>query len=255
MKTKLLKFFRAATRILAFSFLSAVAAFAYSFVSLFFALERKRRLQNRIRQFWAGKIAAIIKMKITVQGAPPEAPFFLVSNHLSYVDIIALMSKLDCVFIAKSDVADWFAMGRLARMAGTIFIDREKNRSILPVLKKIDDALENRTGVVIFPEGTSTKGTKVLPFKSSLLEIAAHKSLNVHYASLSYSTPNNSTPASLSVCWWGDVTFQDHFWRLCQLPEINVLITFGANTVKDKDRKELAKKLWSEVNAQFIPTV
>lgn len=254
MKTTLIKFTRAATRTFALCLLTAVAAFAYLFVSFVFKSERQKRLQNSVRQFWARNVAAIIKMKIRIEGKLPDAPFFLVSNHLSYVDIIALMSKLDCVFVAKSDVADWFAIGSLARMAGTVFIDRERNRSILPALEKIGVALKNRTGVVVFPEGTSTKGETILPFKPSLLAIAVHEGLNVHYASLSYKTPDDCTPASLSVCWWGDMTFQDHFWRLCQLTEFEAVVTFGANTIKDEDRKALAKKVWSAVNEQFIQT-
>lgn len=255
MKTKLIKFIRAATRTFALCLLTAVAAFAYLFVGFVFTSQRRRRLQNGVRQFWARNVAAIIKMKIRVHGEMPDAPFFLVSNHLSYIDIIALMSKLNCVFVAKSDVADWFAIGGLARMAGTVFIDRTRNRSILPALEKIGAALKNRTGVVVFPEGTSTKGETVLPFKPSLLAIAAQEDLNVHYASLNYKTPDDCTPASLSVCWWGDMTFQDHFWRMCQLKEFEVVVRFGANTIKDEDRKVLAKKVWTAVNGQFVQTM
>lgn len=249
------KFIQAATRITALAFIIAVAAFAYLCANLFFRSDRKIRVQTWAKKFWARNIAKVVRLKIKVEGAPPDAPFFLVSNHLSYVDIIVLMTLLDCIFVAKSDVADWFAIGSLAQMVGTIFIDREQNRSILPALEKIDDALKNKMGVVVFAEGTSTKGETVLSFKPSLLEIAACKSLNVNYASLSYSTPKDSTPASLSVCWWGDMTFQDHAWRLCQLPVIEAVVRFGKDTIKDEDRKELAAKLWTAVNEQFIPTV
>jgi 1-acyl-sn-glycerol-3-phosphate acyltransferase len=255
MNNNKIKFIRAATRITALAFISVVAAFAYLSANFFFRSSRKRNLQSRATKFWARNIAKVVRLKIKTEGTPPATPFFLVSNHLSYVDIIVLMTLLDCIFVAKSDVADWFGIGNLAKMVGTIFIDREQNRSILPALEKIDDALKNKIGVIVFAEGTSTKGETVLPFKPSLLEIAVRKSLNVNYASLSYSTPEGCTPASLSVCWWGDMTFQDHAWRLCQLPEIEVAVRFGEGTIKDEDRKELAKKLLSAVSKQFVPTV
>lgn len=248
MKKQKTKFIRAAIRIFALCFITAFAAFAYLFAGLF-------GKQNRVKQFWARNVAKILRLKIIAKGEPPDAPFFLVSNHLSYIDIIALMAKLDCIFVAKSDIASWFVIGRLAQMVGTLFIDRENNRSIVTALKEIDSALKNKTGVVVFPEGTSSKGETILSFKPSLLEIAARENLNVHYASLSYKVPDDCTPASLSICWWGDMTFGDHAWRLCQLPEIEVVVKFSAKTISDENRKELAKKLWSAVTEQFIPTV
>jgi 1-acyl-sn-glycerol-3-phosphate acyltransferase len=247
MITNITKIIRAATRILGLCLLTAVAAPLYLVARLF-------GKQNRAKKIWARNVAKVLNLKITVKGEPPDAPFFLVSNHLSYVDIVSLMAILDCVFVSKNDVANWFAIGRLARMVGTIFIDRENNRSILAALKEIDSALKNKMSVVVFPEGTSTKGETILPFKTSLLEIAASENLNVHYASLSYKVPDDCTPASLSICWWGDTTFGNHAWRLCQLRESEIIVTFSAKTISDENRKRLAKKLWSAVNEQFIPT-
>jgi 1-acyl-sn-glycerol-3-phosphate acyltransferase len=248
MKTNPFNFIRAVTRIFALCLLTAVAASVYLFACLF-------GKQNEVKKFWASNVARIVRLKINVQGKPPDVPFFLVSNHLSYVDIVSLMAILDCVFVAKSDVANWFVIGRLARMVGTIFIDRENNRSILTVLNDIDNALRNKTGVVIFPEGTSTKGETILPFKPSLLESVARENFDVHYASLTYKVPDDCTPASLSICWWGDMTFTDHAWRLCQLRESEIVITFGTKTICCENRKNLAKKLWSAVNEQFVPTL
>jgi 1-acyl-sn-glycerol-3-phosphate acyltransferase len=255
MTLKSIRFLRAATRITALCLLSAVAALLYLFVSLSPETKRKKNWQCKIKQLWAKGVARIVKIKLKIEGEPPNAPFFLVANHLSYVDIIALMARLDCVFIAKSEIANWPFIGSLARMTGTVFVDRKQRRGILPTLDQIDSALKNQTGVVLFAEGTSTKGENVLPFKPSLLEIAARSALPVHYASLSYVVPGTETPASLSICWWGDMNFHGHIWRFCQLSECEAVIRFGPQPLQERDRKELAKKLWKAVNEKFIPVV
>jgi len=238
---------RAAIRITAFCLMSIIAAFVYLIV--------KARLKNRVRRWWATSCARIINLKVNVRGAPPAAPFFLVSNHLSYVDVIVLMSQLDCVFVAKSDVANWFGFGTLAKIAGTIFINREQKRNIMPTLEKIETALKQEMGVVVFAEGTSTKGETVLPFKTSLFDHAAKKSLRVHYSTLHYQVPQYEPPASFSICWWGDMTFPDHFWRLCKLSRIQATITFGECPIQNNDRKELAKELWKSVNENFVQVI
>ena len=95
----------------------------------------------------------------------------LVSNHLSYLDIVVLSSIRPCVFVAKRDVARWPLFGWLAHAAGTIFVDRERRFST-EFVNGIHEAIAAGLPVVLFPEGTSSDGSTVLPFKSALLESA-----------------------------------------------------------------------------------
>jgi 1-acyl-sn-glycerol-3-phosphate acyltransferase len=202
---------------------------------------------------WARATAAVCGLRLEVQGAPPRGAFFLVTNHLSYMDIVALAACTDCVFIAKSEVARWPALGLLARCAGTIFVKRNSRRSLPTTLAQIERAFAQGLGVVLFAEGTSTGGAHVSPFKSSLLELAAQRRTPVHYASVSYRTPRGEAPARASVCWWGDMTFPRHLFELFQLSEFAARVSFGARPIQAADRKALAQALWSAVNAQFIP--
>ncbi len=211
--------------------------------------------RNWIFRHWAKATAVALRMKITVEGAPPKAPFFLVSNHLSYVDIIALASQLDCVFVSKSEVRDWPVIGFLCRSMDMIFIDRERRADIPRVLGLIEKAWQKKQGVIVFPEGTSSKGEALLPFKPSLLEPAVKARFPVSYASLSYQTPPGETPAYLSVCWWGDMTFAPHALDLFRLPKFHAKIVFGAQTFLEDDRKLLAKKLRQAIEQQFTPVV
>ena len=104
-----------------------------------------------------------------VEGRPPEPPFFLVTNHLSYVDIPVIGSQVGAIFIAKSEISSWPAVGFMCRSINTIFIDRTLRRDLSRVMREIDREMEHGMGVVLFGEGTSSKGATVLPllFKST----------------------------------------------------------------------------------------
>lgn len=219
--------------------------------ALFAAGPRRWRAFNF--RAWARAAAAVCGMRIKVEGLPPRGPFLLVSNHLGYMDVVALAARLDCVFVAKSEVAAWPVVGRLCRGVGTIFVDRRRRASLPPTLARIGRALAEGSGVVLFAEGTSTRGRSVAPFKPSLLEAAARLGVPVHYASLGYRTPPPERSASLSVCWWGGMTFPGHFYELCQLSGFEARVAFGGGPICGSDRKALARSLWAAVSAQFVP--
>ncbi len=181
---------------------------------------------------------------------PPRAPFVLVSNHLSYVDILVLASQLDTVFVSKYEVADWPILGVLCRAMGTVFLNRESRRDLSRVLEEMNDHLEHDCGIVFFPEGTSTNGSHVLQFRPSLLEIAVRLKQPVAYASLRYVTPDGSSVANV-VCWWGDAPFVKHFLRLISLPGFRAELLFGAQPISSSDRKVLAAELREAVAAQL----
>ncbi|MBS1786947.1 MAG: 1-acyl-sn-glycerol-3-phosphate acyltransferase [Acidobacteria bacterium] len=194
-------------------------------------------------------------MRVHVEGNPPDPPFFLVANHLSYVDIILLASRLECTFIAKNDIAAWPGMGWLARSIGTIFIDRKNFQDIPRVIELIDETLAKGQGVILFPEGTSTMGESVMPFSPALLEPAARAAYPVSYAALRYETPPTEPPAHAAVCWWGDMDFVPHFLKLLMVSNFDATIVFGEDAIQADDRKLLAKALWSAVNQRFEPVV
>ena len=222
---------------------------------LAFAFKTPHRWRERIFHEWAKATSAILGLKVSVRGAPPAPPFLLVSNHLSYVDVLVFASLLKCGFVARGDVAGWPVIGSLCRGAGTIFVDRERRKDVARVNGLIDQALGDGRTVVLFAEGTSSRGDTVLPFKSSLLEQAARANLAVSYAALSYRTSDGEAPAHLSVCWWGDMTFVRHLIALLHLSEIRATVAFGAEPIQANNRKVLAERLWSAVKDQFIPVV
>ena len=208
-----------------------------------------------IFQLWAKGFARIANMKVEIIGSPPRAPFFLVSNHLSYVDIPALRYAAEGVFVAKGEIRDWFLAGRIVRDMGNIFINRQKNRDIPRAGQEIIERLDNGEGVMIFPEGTSTKGEEVLPFNSSFLEFAARTDLPVSYCSISYHTPAGEIPASEAVCWWDETVFINHMLRMFSVKGFTAVINFGDAPVANPNRKKLAQELHEKVSEKFIPVL
>ena len=211
--------------------------------------------RTTIFHLWARCVRPLLGIRTDVRGRPPEPPFFLVSNHLSYVDVILLASHVRCVFLAKAEVAGWPVAGALCRSADTVFIDRESKRDIPRAMRRIERVLAGGRGVVIFPEGSSTKGAGVQRFRPSLLEAAAQAELPVSYAALSYRTPAGCAPAHLSVCWWGDMTFMRHLLALLGLPRIDAMLVFGEEPIRERDRKLLAERLHCAVEQRFQPVV
>ncbi len=221
---------------------------------LLFSGEWRRRWRNFMVSVWAKTVAAIMNLNVHVKGQPPAPPFYLVSNHLSYLDIIAYFTQVQCIFVAKAELAAWPVFGLLAKSANTVFIDRTNKKDIPRVMALIEQAIHASDGVIVFPESTSTKGEALLPFKSPLLEFAAGKNFPVSYATIHYRTGAVDPPAHLAVCWWGKMTFGGHFLDLLKLSKIEATIAFGSTMVNGSDRKTIAQELWHLANKQFVPS-
>ncbi len=213
------------------------------------------RLRHRIFRGWSRSMARIAGMRVQVSGLPPAPPFLLVTNHLSYFDIALIAGQIDCVFVAKSQVAGWPLMGKICADMGTIFLKREDIGDIPRVSALIEAALARGEGVVLFPEGTSSPGAKVLPFNPPLLAAAARLGAPVHYAALSYAAPQGEAPAHLSVCWWGEMDFISHLRALFRLSGFQTILRFGPEPITDGNRKSLARRLHAGVSALFTPVV
>ena len=204
---------------------------------------------------WSRSLLPVLGVELEVEGTPPEPPFFLVSNHLSYLDIPVLGSQQGAIFVAKSEIAGWPGIGLMCKAINTIFIDRQRLRDLPRVMDAIDREIDHGMGVILFAEGTSSKGATVLPFRPSLLEAAARADRRVAYATLTYCTEPDDPPAHLSVCWWGGMEFSPHSVDLAKLRRVRAKVVFGDRLIHDCDRKQLAEKLHAAVAGQFEPVV
>ena len=249
----IIKNIRALSRFSAMGLMSVGIYLIWLIGSIF--VSNKILWRQRIFSKWSKLAVRISKMKIEVRGNPPREPFFLVSNHLGYMDIPAIRSVIKGVFIAKSEVAKWFFVGRFVGAMGTVFVDRNNRRKILNSGERVIERIESGESLIFFPEGTSSNGEKILPFKSSFLEFAATKNLPVSYSSINYKIPGSAEKAGDKICWWGDADFLPHLWRLFQIKTFTTVITFGDEPICNPNRKELARQLHGKVSQNFIPVV
>lgn len=214
---------------------------------------RHLRLRNAVFRTWGRGLAGAVGMRVTVRGEPPAGAFFLVANHLSYMDIILLGAHVDGAFVAKADLRGWPIAGLIISAADTIFIDRSRRRDLVRVMERIEDALGRGLGVVVFAEGTTSPGQRILPLKASILELAVRAERPVHHATISYRLSGTGLTAGETICWWGDAAFLPHFWRLARLPGFEARLNFGHGAIAAGDRKHLASSLHAAMSADFEP--
>lgn len=207
------------------------------------------------RKKWANSVAKILGMTVLVKGTPPKTPFFLVSNHLSYVDVWVLYSQLNCTFIAKSEVRSWAVIGFVLASSGVLFVNRQKRTDVKRVNEEISSNLTEHQGIVLFPEGTTSAGHDILPFKSSLFQYPASEELPISCASIHYETPESELPAYQSICWWDDTPFFKHLFYLFVMKEFTATVTFNHETIVNSNRKVLAVSSQEIIKSTFEPVV
>lgn len=238
---------RAATRLAAF-----FAAVAVSLADHIVAVQiggRRHPAFARARwaQRWARCYLRIFGVEVMVAGEPPECGL-LVSNHLSYLDILVLGATQPTVFVAKRELRGWPVIGRVTRCAGTIFIDRTRLRDVRRVVGELPRPVAEGAVVAFFPEGTSTDGRTVLPFYSSLFESAVRHRWPVTGAWIEYSPGGGDGGVHDAVCWWGDADFAPHFWNFLAQRRTRARVAFGPARPAGPDRKKLARQLHARIS-------
>jgi 1-acyl-sn-glycerol-3-phosphate acyltransferase len=241
--------------IISTAFLGTWRAFAVVFFSLCALVENTiaipffsgaRRLHARAFWLhrWSRFACRILGIRVTTRGSMPSSGL-LVCNHLSYLDVVVLSSIRPCVFVAKRDVAGWPLFGWLARAAGTLFVNRELRLCSSKVVDLVKDAIASGSVVVLFPEGTSSDGTTVLPFKSALLESAVQLRCPVAATAIQYALDEGSVADE--VCYWRDMTLVPHLLNLFFKREIRSNCSFSVPKIRAGDRKEIARELREEI--------
>lgn len=193
---------------------------------------------------WAFRYLDLLGVELKRKGLPPKEGI-LVCNHLSYLDIIVLAATRRQVFLSKREVRNWPIIGALAQCAGTLFINRERRGDVAKLQDAFGEVIGAGHSITLFPEGTSSDGSKILPFYSSLLEPAAKSNWPVTPAWIGYRLDEGSVADE--VCYWRDMTFLPHFLKLLSKKRIYATVAFGSPLVAGLDRKEMAVELRREV--------
>ena len=186
-------------------------------------------------------------LRIRIHGEIPHAGL-IVANHVSYLDIVALSAGARCAFVSKKEVARWPVFGLYARLGATIFVDRERRSAVADVAEEMRGHLDAGVPLTLFPEGTSTGGDDVLPFRSSLFDPVVQLGCPVAACALRYSLDDGGSVAD-EVAYWRDMTLAPHLLRLFGKNRITLDLRFGPSSQRTGDRKTLARDLHAEVRS------
>jgi 1-acyl-sn-glycerol-3-phosphate acyltransferase len=200
----------------------ALCAFRYWLERLCGPLTLERRavwLQSAARG-----VLASLDVQFNVEGRPPTRGL-LVSNHLSYLDILLYAAAEPCFFIAKSEVGKWPYFGWAASAGGTIFLERTSLAGARLAANQIAGRLALPIPVLLFPEGTSTDGNVVLPFRARLFQPAVEARAPVAAAAVRYIASGDEPEREL--CWFGDAPFLPHLWKLLGGAGFRAQIRYG----------------------------
>ena len=165
-----------------------------------------------------------IGVELSVQGNLPTHGL-IVSNHLSYLDIAVYSAAVPCVFVSKAEVEEWPIIGRYARWAGSVFVRRHDRADAARANLNVGESLQNGVPVVLFPEGTTTDGERVLRFHSTMLQPAIDEAVPITPGAIRYWLVDGD--AAHEVCWWGDMTLVPHMWNLMGKKSIHAKVVFG----------------------------
>ena len=180
----------------------------------------RRGRAERMRGLLA-EVAAIHGLRVAFTGASlPGTPCVMVANHLSYLDPIAIASRVACTALAKREVSSWPVIGPAASQMGAIFVDRSCTHSRAAALHAAIRALESGVSVLNFPEGTTTDGGLVLPFAAGIFGAARIAGVPVVPLAITYGTPR--------AAWTGGETFLPHYARTASRSSLSALVRVGA---------------------------
>jgi 1-acyl-sn-glycerol-3-phosphate acyltransferase len=180
-----------------------------------------------------------------VYGEPPVRGL-VVANHLSYLDAAIFSAAVPCFFVAKFEIGSWPFFGKAAHVSGSIFVDRSSRAGAVAAAHQMRDRLASHIPIVLFPEGTSTDGSQVLRFHSTLFEPAVAVGAPVTAAAVRYVFEDGRPERDL--CWFGDDGFLPHIWRALGAKGFFAEVRFGEPHVYP-DRRSAAKSTHEEISA------
>jgi len=214
------------------------------------ALKFDMRLSWFVPRLYHRGNCVILGLRVVCHGSPsPVNPVLFVSNHSSYLDIVVLAALLEASFVAKQEVADWPVFGLLARLNRTVFVQRKARQS-----REHRDEMRHRIGsgesLILFPEGTSSDGNRVLNFNSTFFSVAENRiqgvPITVQPIAIAY-TGLDGLPLGRSrrplFAWYGEMDLVSHLWSVLSQSTVTVEIAFLPTVTIEtcESRKDLAR--------------
>jgi 1-acyl-sn-glycerol-3-phosphate acyltransferase len=220
----------------------------------------RRIWMTRLVSFFAGLVLRLYGVRAAVAGsrklAAQQKGRLVVSNHLSYVDVLVIASLSPSVFVTSVELRNTLLLGQLARLSGSLFVERRKASGLKQEIDAITGVLSRGFSVVLFPEGTTSNGDRVHPFKQSLLDAAVKANCAIQPICLRYLRVNGQPLSAASrdaVFYYGGISFFRHFPRFLTLRsvEVKISVLHPLHVAADESRKHLAGRAHEAISAEY----
>lgn len=258
-----MKIFRIIYKSIAF-FLLLISFLIAAYIVEFMVRDKKKRLDysSRLTSFFSRLCLKILRIRIKIKDPhrirDKRKGYLIISNHLSYLDIFIISSVIQSIFVAGVDsVEEKFLLGTVTRLSGGVFVLRENRSRISKDLENISSVLQMGFNVVLFPEGTTSNGDSVLPFKSSFFSAATLSKSDILPICLKYSHINgcriNQCNKDLIFYYEQEVDFFDHFFRMITTSSVDVEVNFleVIEVMNDMSRKKIAEGTYKTILSKY----
>jgi len=222
-------------------------------------LPNRWKIISRLNRNYTLLLRLILNIKVTItgdEGQLERGGYVIIANHVSYVDGIVLGSIFPIVFVSKREVKKWPVVGQWNVLCGTIFINRQRKNEVGTLVREMTRKLRQEANILLFPEGTSTNGEKMLPFQTVPLAAPLRSRSIIVPVTLAYTTIDEQPVTAANrdaVFWYGDMDFVTHFWNLLGRRGVEVLVTLQPKIEcfryadNSAGRKKLAEDCYNRV--------
>jgi 1-acyl-sn-glycerol-3-phosphate acyltransferase len=185
-------------------------------------------------------------LRVVTRGEAQAGPVLLAANHVSWLDILAVDASQPARFVSKADIRRWPVIGWMVANGGTLFIERERKRDAMRVVHQVAEALAAGDVIAMFPEGTTSDGTALLPFHANLLQAAVATGTPVQPVALRFS--DAGSPVSLAAAYIGDMNLIESLWAIVRARGLTVTVTrLPVIATAGMERRELGERVRADI--------
>jgi len=223
--------------------------------------KRKLRFFSKNASFCTGLLLFVFGIRVEYMNidnlSATDRNFLIVSNHLSYVDVFIIFSFVPSVFVANSELKDEFLLGTVTRYAGGVFVERRNRTMLSKDIDLISNLLKEGFNVVLFPEGTTSNGDGILPFKSPFITAAMRSNVDIVPVCIKYRRIDGEDINTINrddVYYYGDAKFFDHALRLLSRKsvEAEMLELKKIDVRPEHTRKELSNLAYNIISSAYL---
>jgi 1-acyl-sn-glycerol-3-phosphate acyltransferase len=247
------------------AFFFGLVALVHLWISVL-ELPNRWKVISRLNRNFTLLLRLILNIKVTVtgdEGQLERGGYVIIANHVSYVDGIVLGSIFPILFVSKREVKSWPIVGQWNTLCGTIYINRQHKEQVGVLVEEMTRKLRQEANLLLFPEGTSTSGEKMLPFQTVPLAAPLRNRSIIVPVTLTYKAIDEQPVSAANrdfVYWYGDMEFVSHFWNLLALRSVEILVTIQPKiecfryVENSAGRKKLAEDCYHRVLGRITET-